>query len=1511
MKLSHKVKKRIQGSISVLMAIILVPTMVLSALIVDTARINMAKSMVSSAGDLALSSTIADYDTILKDVYGLFAMSQGKTDSELAADIKGYFEKTLVSYGVTNQADAGAYVDQLMGDFNQLVSGAKNGDIGNFMAMEIPADGVAVKGVESSALSNPKILKTQILEYMKYRAPAEFGLSFLDTISAFKNVQAQNTVVQAKVETEEKTQDVTSNCKNLMKEIREYDAMIEAMEGNPASSTTIVNGVSAYEGTDIVKVYDKVEHRDYPAQFPKYKEGWNPNYAEINRLALVFHGNPVDISSAYCLAQGFGVPDVTKAFVYTNTGDEELINDVQKENCGITGISISSSDTTDGKKTQLESQIGVLGQSQYTSIANQYVNANFLPADSLLSKSGLSYTDIKAGCETQAMEAFIAFEKFMTNTEDSSIKYSQVKAVLEEIYKTKLYYDAYITALNSDITEAKTDMDSKTATYNTKVGEYNTAVTNKNSKETDLETAKTTEATKKTEYESAVTARETLEEEQKKAPETVPKGSTKKKKSDYDEPIKKAKETEATAKAAWETAKNAIGGYETSYNNACAAVTTAETAKNKAENEKKEAETKYNGLVTTRKNMKSSYSAAISTYKGFTERYQTDLYYYGQFQNCARKAISDRVLKIKAQFTKIENNLKSILDKLSVIDKAITDTDKAIQGYIKTIEERWEKEADSYSNNDSFKAQQKAEIEAAKKTYNRDSLLLMRDYMTNPSKDKSVYNKYKKIYDKVAAAENYKYGSTRIDVISNDNDVIAAVASIKSSLPQIVTIADANSKLNSLYKDVDLGTYETMQQATFTNPVLPIQFLKYLNQNYPKEATTVTVATGNADSPTTQKDAASVKKGFEEQKKTLKDSSGKDIKDAQPKGITYSYKDKTIASTYEKSEETVDTKDFKLDEKDDKIDASSGLTKQNNKLNSILGGLSNIAETGIDNVLIMSYIFENFSYNTIVQDMVIDDKNINDRFSADNALNGDISAYIPKMLSSYPINAANNYGYGAEIEYLLYGNKNLGKNVQYAKASIYAIRFAFNCIFAFTDHEIKAITAAAGMAVQAATLGIVPCQIVQIVLQLAVAAAESASDLSLMNKGLKVAVVKSKDTWVCSVSGAVEQAKDFVIATADKAVDKAITAIADGTQKVIDATADELSGAISNLKDDVDDATKQKVEEISDAVFGVVEEKINGVLDELCFMDGIACNDESVAGDPKSAAKAAVTTAFSALETNVSTELNNRFASNELAKKVLEALKPQITGILSGVKQGIIGVIDSVPTAGISSLDVKSKISDTLLGKMNDIKITLISKMTDALSKSTAKLNTVIDNYIKSTVTKLNGKIAEASQDLKEEASKKIKEEVTSITDELLDSIDETGAGSKLGKGMEGKSTEGSSSVANLIRFGYKDYLMLFVYINLCANKKGEVVIGRMANLIEANIKNADNTKGASYKHKKGTEFSLKNAKTYAHLHAEVKVKMLFLNMDFFNKTFESEGVSVEEQLTKGSTIVYNNFYGY
>ena len=408
MKLKAKTKRRIQGSITVLMVIIMLPMMTMSAIIVDASRTNMARSMVSSAGDLAMNTALANYDTIVKDVYGLFAMSQGQSDEELAKSLKDYFSKTLVSYGVVNTAEADEYVDYLMGDFKALIAGTKDKKASNFIDMSV--NEFTVKKIDDSSLANPEILRSQIVDYMKYRAPVNFGMSFLDSVKAFKNVEKQTEVTKAQVEAQQSTQDVNQACATAMKLIREHDKLIDSI--NTDSGAEAVKGKVSKSDGNLVKI------KEYDEQVGKYNSSWSgDNYQKANQLAMIFLLNSPKVDSLY-----LSKLDAGHSQFFIKNGGNGLIYDKS-------GISISVSTASDynGAKKQLTDQIAKLNNAsgKEKKTANSYVNASFLDHKNI-SESGDNYKIIN---ETNAINTFIEYEKFLTDT--GTLKYSDVKSTLD------------------------------------------------------------------------------------------------------------------------------------------------------------------------------------------------------------------------------------------------------------------------------------------------------------------------------------------------------------------------------------------------------------------------------------------------------------------------------------------------------------------------------------------------------------------------------------------------------------------------------------------------------------------------------------------------------------------------------------------------------------------------------------------------------------------------------------------------------------------------------------------------------------------------------------------------------------------------------------------------------------------------------------------------------------------------------------------------------------------------
>ena len=95
-----KRKKGTRGAISVFLAIILVPCIVISSVFVDASRVNLSKTTAESAADLALNTLLTNYDADLKEWYGMVASCQTIGEFyEISAD---YFLRMLQSQGMSD-----------------------------------------------------------------------------------------------------------------------------------------------------------------------------------------------------------------------------------------------------------------------------------------------------------------------------------------------------------------------------------------------------------------------------------------------------------------------------------------------------------------------------------------------------------------------------------------------------------------------------------------------------------------------------------------------------------------------------------------------------------------------------------------------------------------------------------------------------------------------------------------------------------------------------------------------------------------------------------------------------------------------------------------------------------------------------------------------------------------------------------------------------------------------------------------------------------------------------------------------------------------------------------------------------------------------------------------------------------------------------------------------------------------------------------------------------------------
>ncbi len=149
-----------RGAVSVFLVIILVPCMLVTSIFVDYGRVKLSKSMAYSSSDLALNTLMTNYDRDLNEWYGMVVSCQNI--DEFYQISSKFFLRTLSSQGLSDEE-----IILVSDQWSQLLG---NDTIYDLLPVKQEED-VKISAVENANLANSTMLKRQVVEFMKYRAP--------------------------------------------------------------------------------------------------------------------------------------------------------------------------------------------------------------------------------------------------------------------------------------------------------------------------------------------------------------------------------------------------------------------------------------------------------------------------------------------------------------------------------------------------------------------------------------------------------------------------------------------------------------------------------------------------------------------------------------------------------------------------------------------------------------------------------------------------------------------------------------------------------------------------------------------------------------------------------------------------------------------------------------------------------------------------------------------------------------------------------------------------------------------------------------------------------------------------------------------------------------------------------------------------------------------------------------------------------------------------------------------
>ena len=188
--------KRNEGAISIFLCIVLLVMIVLAGVLVDGTRLNFSKTQVESALDSSSKSALANYNYKLKELYGLMALSD--SDPEVLKDgILYYFERNLMVRGIEDEEEA---------SFLDFFGFGGKEEIPPLDLYDYRVEDLKVQPVYN--LSEPEVLRAQILEYMKYRGPKALVTGLMDKFKIFGDFKKQTDILEKKIDVDEDLTDI-------------------------------------------------------------------------------------------------------------------------------------------------------------------------------------------------------------------------------------------------------------------------------------------------------------------------------------------------------------------------------------------------------------------------------------------------------------------------------------------------------------------------------------------------------------------------------------------------------------------------------------------------------------------------------------------------------------------------------------------------------------------------------------------------------------------------------------------------------------------------------------------------------------------------------------------------------------------------------------------------------------------------------------------------------------------------------------------------------------------------------------------------------------------------------------------------------------------------------------------------------------------------------------------------------------------------------------------------------
>lgn len=827
--------------------------------------------------------------------------------------------------------------------------------------------------------------------------------------------------------------------------------------------------------------------------------------------------------------------------------------------------------------------------------------------------------------------------------------------------------------------------------------------------------------------------------------------------------------------------------------------------------------------------------------------------------------------KVKSLAVEANKQIRLVFDDCTIMISKYEAIEKDLNAVISDIEsaeekgEKWKDKIDKVTDKSSKQTMtsdyeseaqplKKADVEAL-----RDKVIIVnkefyQDILDRIKSLKYCGNKLAEKYDssKVEKADyekDFKKSKIMPDTVDS-NGMAAAINSAKANFE-----SDTGNSFKAFRRLLENDEFSTKSGFTTKAQEENQQFFEYLASNFEYKSGTEEEEKSEASDGGKEAliDKGKVTSAKEKAKndKTLSGDVSSDFLDAMVTNNSKSQQDIGVDPT-----------DPEGSSDDNVTDTADSMSDE--ETTSFLKALGDIAATERDKLYLVEYMRNMFSCYTTNLD-------------PSTGKTYEDTANFERTLSNIVISEDNNLYYGGECEYILWGGTP-SSAVNKTKASIFGIRFILNLIYAMSAPDINALTFEWATVIAGWTVFGVP--IVQTVLKIALALAESAYDLNQLCLGKSVPLYKSSTTWAMSPQGMINVTKETAATLIGKATE---------------AAEKNLNDAITNIFDKIENTANDKISEIGDVVTKYISGTIRDVSDKVIdatvtpFMNGIKgvlgkmdsswgkdkikeelqnCLDKLKEGSTDDIYGQAKTVAIEYLEGKI----------DEVAGTICDGLKDA-----AGNKSDIIGKVNAL----FKNVDAAT---NTETGYIYELRRNIAKKITDLSGE-------------------LQGKVSEALNSTEDNVKEELNEALNNFSDGISEKV--SSGLDKVGESAPDSKTVGdvSNAKAATISLNYKEYLYAFMLIGILANEDN--MVARTGYLMQMNI--SQKMTDAGFEDSDRENFDMTKMYTMVQIHSEADVDSVFMGM-FEKKTVngeESYSLNFDGNGSSTDRLVYNGFIGY